>query len=125
MAGMCCNGHGLPSTLTMQASIPILTVCVGVHYEMSDRQSGDPPDTLSPTKIAQFTSVDIDLVRSMLNRFFYPIALDAPEGADGFKLGADVIRLGPLTIGRFSSAARLTLSAAELDAYHVTMPTAG
>jgi AraC-like DNA-binding protein len=109
----------------MQASIRILAVCVGLHDEMSDRQSGGPRGSLPPTKIAQFTSADIDLVRSMLNRFFYPTAIGAPEGADTFKLGADLIRLGPLTIGRLSFAAPVTLSASELDAYHVTMPTAG
>ena len=125
MAGMCRNGHGVPSTLTMDAAIRILAVCVGVHYDMIDRQSGGSPEASWSTKIVQFTSVDIDQVRSMLNRFFYPTAVGAPEGADTFRLGADLIRLGPLTIGRLSFAAPVTLSAAELDAYHVTMPTAG
>ncbi|MEV6629335.1 AraC family transcriptional regulator [Actinoplanes sp. NPDC051470] len=61
----------------------------------------------------------------MLNRYYYPISVGAPEGHGSFKVAAEVIQLGPVTIGHLSFGAPVTLIASELDAYHVTMPTAG
>ncbi|MFI5931573.1 AraC family transcriptional regulator [Actinoplanes sp. NPDC051494] len=61
----------------------------------------------------------------MLNRFFYPLAVGAPEGADGFAFRADVIQLGPLTVGQLGFGSPVTLTAVELDAYHLTIPTVG
>ena len=49
--------------------------------------------------IVHFSSVDIDQARSALNRFYYPVAVGIPDGADGFGLGMAVIQLGPLTVG--------------------------
>jgi AraC-like DNA-binding protein len=82
--------------------------------------SGSP----SPTT-ASFSSVDIDDTRSLLARFYYPIAVGAPKGAEGFQFNAEVIQLGPLTVGQLGFGAPVTLIAPELDAYHVTIPTAG
>lgn len=75
--------------------------------------------------MSHFNSADIDQVRTMLNRFYYPISVGAPEGHDSFKIGAEVIQLGPVTIGHLSFGAPVTLIASELDAYHVTIPTIG
>jgi len=75
--------------------------------------------------IAHFTIVDIDQASSMLNRFYYPVAVSTPEGADGFGLGVEVIQLGPLTVGQISFSGSVSLVVAELDAYHVSMPTIG
>ncbi|WP_229797986.1 AraC family transcriptional regulator [Couchioplanes azureus] len=75
--------------------------------------------------IASFSSADIDDTRSLLQRFYYPLAVGAPEGAEGFEFRADVIQLGPLTIGQHGFGAPVTLVAGELDAYHVTIPTTG
>jgi AraC-like DNA-binding protein len=75
--------------------------------------------------MSHFNSADIDQVRTMLNRFYYPISVGAPEGRDSFKIGAEVIQLGPVTIGHFTFGAPVTLIASELDAYHVTIPTTG
>lgn len=72
-----------------------------------------------------FTSVDVDQASSLLNRFYYPVAVGTPEGAASFGLGVEVIQLGPLTVGQISFAAPVTFRVAELDAYHVSMPTAG
>ncbi|MFG1602694.1 AraC family transcriptional regulator [Actinoplanes sp. NPDC049265] len=81
---------------------------------MSDRPS-----------MSHFNSADINQVRTMLNRFYYPISVGAPEGHDSFKIGAEVIQLGPMTIGHLTFGAPVTLIASELDAYHVTIPTTG
>ena len=75
--------------------------------------------------IVHFSSADIDQVRTLLNRFYYPVAVGMPEGPSGFALGAEVIQLGPLTVGQFSFATPVTFDVAELDAYHVSMPTSG
>jgi len=72
-----------------------------------------------------FSSVDVDQARSVLNRFYYPVALGVPEGAACFGLGVEVIQLGPLTVGHLSYAGPVTLRVSELDAYHVSMPTTG
>jgi AraC-like DNA-binding protein len=75
--------------------------------------------------IVHFSSVDIDQARSVLNRFYFPAAVGTPEGADGFGLSVEVIQLGPLTVGQISFSGPVSLVVAELDAYHVSMPTSG
>ncbi|MEV8505734.1 AraC family transcriptional regulator [Actinoplanes sp. NPDC051475] len=74
---------------------------------------------------ASFSTVDLDDTRILLTRFYYPLAVGAPEGEEGFEFRADVIQLGPLTVGHLGFGAPVTLVAPELDAYHVTMPTTG
>ena len=88
-------------------------------YLMSGPTYSEVPD------IVHFSSVDIDQARSVLNRFYYPVAVGTPEGADSFGLGVEVIQLGPLTVGQISFAGPVSLVVAELDAYHVSMPTTG
>jgi len=75
--------------------------------------------------ITLFTSEDLDHVRSVLNRFYYPVAVGAPAGLEGFALDLQVIQLGPLTLGQLRFGAPVTLVATELDAYYVTVPTVG
>jgi AraC-like DNA-binding protein len=77
------------------------------------------------TEIVQVSSLDIDHARAALNRFYYPITVGAPNGADGFALDLHVIQLGPLTVGELSFGAPVTLDAVELDGYHVTVPMVG
>lgn len=71
-----------------------------------------------------FDSVDVREARDVLNRFYHPVSLGAPESADA-KVGMEVIQLGPLTVGHLTFAGRVTLVADEADAYHVTLPVAG
>jgi len=75
--------------------------------------------------IVHFSGVDIDQARSVLNRFYCQVAVGTPEGADGFGLEVEVIQLGPLTVGQISFSGPVSLVVAELDAYHVSMPTTG
>jgi AraC-like DNA-binding protein len=75
--------------------------------------------------IVHLSSLGIDQARGLLNRFYYPVAVETPDGPAGFALGAEVIQLGPLTVGQLSFATRVTLHVTELDAYHVSMPTTG
>src|SRR3954447_16674365 len=81
-----------------------------------------PPET---PDIMHFSSADIDQARGVLNRFYYPVTLGTPEGTDGFRLGVEVIQLGPLTVGHLTFAAPVTVLVAHLDAYHVSIPTSG
>ncbi|MFI7545855.1 AraC family transcriptional regulator [Actinoplanes sp. NPDC049599] len=78
-----------------------------------------------PPAGTSFSSVDIDDTREMLNRFYYPLTVGVPDGAEGFRFHAEVIQLGPLTVGRLGFGASVTLVAPELGGYHVTIPTAG
>jgi AraC-like DNA-binding protein len=75
--------------------------------------------------VARFSSGDVDQARLLLNRFYYPVAVGAPDGVDSFGLGVEVIQLGPLTVGQLSFPVPVTFRVAELDAYHVSMPTTG
>src|SRR4051794_3407470 len=92
---------------------------MGDEHPRSRAAPSEGPDIL------HFSSVDIDQARSALNRFYYPVAVGIPDGADGFGLGMEVIQLGPLTVGQLSYAAPLILTVAEIDAYHVSLPTTG
>lgn len=90
----------------------------------------DVPQRAAPTApdspdIVRFSSTDVDQARSVLNRFYYPVAVGTPEGSDGFTLGVEVIQLGPLTVGQLSFGGPVTFLVPELDAYHVSMPTSG
>jgi len=78
-----------------------------------------------PPGIIHFTSVDVDQARSLLNRFYYPVAVSTPAGPEGFALAFAVIQLGPLTVGELTFAGPVSLVVAELDAYHVSLPSAG
>jgi AraC-like DNA-binding protein len=73
----------------------------------------------------QLTSVDLDQARQVLNRFYPPVAVGAPNGVDGFALRLQVIQLGPLTVGQLSFGVPVTLIAPELPGYHVILPMAG
>jgi len=84
-----------------------------------------PPTYSEVPDVVHFSSADIDQARSVLNRFYYPVAVGTPEGEDGFGLGAEVIQLGPLTVGQLSFAGPVTFLVADLDAYHVSMLTNG
>lgn len=83
------------------------------------------PTSSEMPDIGHFRSVDIDHARSVLHRFFYPISVGAPQGVADFSLDVQVIQLGPLTVGQLQFTGQVTLVAAELDAYHVSMPTTG
>jgi AraC-like DNA-binding protein len=72
-----------------------------------------------------FSSADPEQARSLLNRFYYPLAMGIADNAAAFGLRAEVIQLGPLTVGHLSFAGSVTFRALELDAYHVSMPTTG
>lgn len=74
---------------------------------------------------ASIASVDLDDTRFLLGRFYYPLSVGVPEGSEGYSFRADMIQLGPLTIGQLGFGAPVTLTANELDAYHVTLPLVG
>jgi len=76
-------------------------------------------------EIFQLSSLDVDQARAMLNRFYYPLVVGAPEGTEGFALDLHVIQLGPLTVGELGFGAPVTLDAAELGGYHITVPMVG
>jgi AraC-like DNA-binding protein len=75
--------------------------------------------------VVQLSSSNLDQASSVLNRFFYPMAVSTLNGADGFEVDLRVIQLGPLTVGQLSFGAPVTVITAEVDGYHVTLPTVG
>lgn len=75
--------------------------------------------------VVDLSSRDVDHARSVLNQFYYPIAVGVPEGPDHFMMNMELIQLGPVTVGILEFGGSVTLAASDLDAYHVTMPTHG
>ncbi len=92
---------------------------------MSDDLPRIAPALSEGPDIVHFSSADSDHARILLNRFYYPAALDSPDNPAGFVFGVEVIQLGPLTVGQLTFTSAVTLTVPELDAYHVSMPTSG
>ncbi|HEU4350095.1 MAG TPA: AraC family transcriptional regulator [Actinoplanes sp.] len=92
---------------------------------MTDSDPRAVPASGEAPTVVQISTADMDQARSLLLRFYYPISVGAPDGADRFALDLDVIQLGSLTVGQLGFGGRTTLIASELDGYHVTLPTAG
>ncbi|WP_328461930.1 AraC family transcriptional regulator [Actinoplanes sp. NBC_00393] len=82
------------------------------------------PSATSAPGAAYFDSVEAESAHDLLNRFYRPVSLGAPDGEKA-EVGVEVIQLGPLTVGHFTFAGSATLIAPEADAYHVTLPTSG
>lgn len=91
---------------------------------MSDPHAGRFDDT-APLNTFHFVSADLDDARSVLNRFYYPIAVGAPEGVENFRLRTELLQLESLTVGRLQFGGTVTLVASEMDAYHITVPMTG
>ena len=61
----------------------------------------------------------------MCAEFFYDVDLEPIGPADGFGLAADVVRVGPVTIGDLRFGSKVTIATGDLHAYHVTLPVTG
>ena len=92
---------------------------------MTDDYAGPVTTVPDPPVVNHMSSSDVDHARSVLNRFYYPIAVGVPDRADDFSFSLDVIQLGPLTVGRLEFASSVSLLASHLDGYHVTLPCDG
>lgn len=73
----------------------------------------------------RFFSNNLDEARWVLNRFYYPMTVGAPDGVEHFRLGSELLQLGSLMVGRLEFGGTVTLTAPELDSYHVTVPMTG
>lgn len=85
----------------------------------AEAAEAESPDTF------RIESVEVDHARSLLNRFYYPIAMSIPDDSDDFRMQLELIQLGPLTVGQLRFTGAVSLLASDLDGYHVTLPTAG
>src|SRR4029453_7068742 len=92
---------------------------------MTDTYAGDKAGSANSPDIPHSCIGDIEEARCLLNRFFSSMTVGAPGGAESFKLGIEVIQLGPITVGALSFGAPVTFVATELDASHVIIPTSG
>jgi AraC-like DNA-binding protein len=92
---------------------------------MTDVPTRTPAAVPDYPHVVQIHTADIDDARDLLSRFFYPVAVGAPDNAERFSLAIDVIGLGPLTVGQLRFGGPAVVIASELDGYHVTLPTAG
>ncbi|MEU8236771.1 AraC family transcriptional regulator [Actinoplanes missouriensis] len=84
----------------------------------------DPSRATSAAGAVYFDSVDAARAQDVLNRFYPPMSVGTPDGAD-LKIGLEVIQLGPLTVGHLTFSGSATLVSPQAGGYHVTLPTAG
>jgi AraC-like DNA-binding protein len=92
---------------------------------MTDLRAGNACDKTDAPEKFGIASSDVDQARSFFEDMYYPVAIDVPRDAADFQVRSDVIRLGPLTVGRLQIAGPMGLAAAGLDGYHVTLPLTG
>jgi AraC-like DNA-binding protein len=92
---------------------------------MTDLRRRLPPDGADAPGNFSIASSDADQARLFFRDMYYPIAIDVLRNGDNFQLRSDVIRLGPLTVGRLQFATPVALNASGLDGYHVTVPLTG
>ena len=84
---------------------------------------GDRSDTVRVPR--SFRVSDVDGARALCAEFFYDVALEPIGPADGFGLAADVVRLGPVTLGDLRFASEVTIATGDLHAYHISLPVTG
>jgi len=92
---------------------------------MIDGSTTTAPARSEALDIIHVSSADLDAAGALLRPFFSAVIVEIPDDPARFMLSAEVIQLGPLTVGQLSFATAVTLCAPELDAYHVSMPTSG
>lgn len=88
---------------------------------MIEDDAAPPP----PPDVVHLSSTDVDHVRFVLSRYYYPITLTVPREPERFEFGLRMIQLGPLTVGDLSFRTAAELTATEFDGYHVLLPTCG
>ncbi|SNT36818.1 Helix-turn-helix domain-containing protein [Asanoa hainanensis] len=84
-------------------------------------QRGDP----LPIETHSFRISDLDEARAFCAEFYYDVDLDLLDTARPLALAADIVRLGPVTVGDIQFGADVAIGADLIDAYHVNMPIAG
>jgi AraC-like DNA-binding protein len=72
-----------------------------------------------------FRSSDLDEARARCAEFYYDVDLDLLDPARPLAFAADLVRVGPVTVGDISFGTDVAIGAEVLDAYHVNLPTAG
>jgi len=68
---------------------------------------------------------DPDEVRELCKDFYYDVRLDLLERGHDLAFAADVLRIGPVTIGELSFGAAVAIGADIVDAYQVSLPISG
>jgi AraC-like DNA-binding protein len=90
------------------------------------RGHGPAPDADVPVRMTLRTA-DIDEARAFCRRMFYGPLQVRPDGdGEGFAFRADVVQLGPITVGDISYGTDIRLRTTDLQtAYHVLAPLTG
>jgi AraC-like DNA-binding protein len=83
----------------------------------------DRPGTVGEPQ--SFRTADIDVTRALCARFFYDVRLEPIGPVDDFAFAADVVRLGPVTVGDLRFGSDVSIATGDMLAYHVSLPVAG
>jgi AraC-like DNA-binding protein len=89
------------------------------HREDTERVG--PP----PLEAHSFRLTDLDEARALCGEFYYEVDLDLLDRSRPLAFAADLVRLGPVTVGDISFGADVSIGTDVLDAYHVNLPIAG
>lgn len=75
--------------------------------------------------LLKFRTTDVDKASQVIQERFYANFIDVPDGNAEFVARYDIATLGPLTLGRLSFGAEVSVQFGELGAYHVDIPLDG
>ncbi|MET7390343.1 AraC family transcriptional regulator [Streptomyces sp. NPDC005529] len=75
--------------------------------------------------LLKFRTTDVDKASQVIQERFYANFIDVPDGNAEFMARYDIATLGPLTLGRLSFGAEVSVQFGELGAYHVDIPLDG
>lgn len=84
-----------------------------------------PSPALEVPRATRFHATGVEESRLRLDPFLDAVTVGAPDGEAGFALDADMIQVGPLTVGRLAFGASVTILAPRLDCYTLTIPVTG
>ncbi|MDG4827392.1 AraC family transcriptional regulator [Asanoa sp. WMMD1127] len=91
---------------------------------MRHRPDTERVDTLPP-ETHSFRIADLDQARACIAEFYYDVVLDPLDRTRPLALAADMVRLGPVTVGDIRFGVDVAIGADVLDAYHVNLPLTG
>ncbi|WP_368679868.1 AraC family transcriptional regulator (plasmid) [Rhodococcus opacus] len=93
------------------------------------RAAGDTtgePEPESKRRVSAFDTCRLDEAQAALGQTYYPHRLDQLTTDPDLTMSLRTVRLGPLTLGRLSYGAEVSLDFGELEnAYHVSIPLSG
>src|SRR5690242_7680206 len=84
-----------------------------------------PASQDAPVAVLSLHTSDLDQARAVLDPRYYRSHIRLVDRSQRLDSRLDVIRIGPVTLGRVRFGAELNISIEEIDAYQVNVPCSG